>query len=136
MKPLYSGIIINIVGERNNEIREHVEVNSLVECSLDTEYNADELPLPDSTLIFNLMVREGAWPFVFKIPIIHAFSSPFAFSVVSRIHDLSDITDSFEGLVFGRCLGDVVDVVYGFERDIVHYKVNEVGLSSHKQDCD
>ena len=136
MKSLYSGIIINIVGERNNEIREHVEVNSLVECSLDSEYNADEPPLPDSTLIFNLMVREGAWPFVFIIPLLLALTSTFAFSVVSRILDLSNITDSFEGLVFGRCLGDVVDVVYGFKRDIVHYKVNEVGLSSHEQDCD
>lgn len=132
MKPLYSGIIINNVGERNNDIREHVEVKSLVEYSLAHEYNFDELPLPDSTLIFNLMVREGAWPFAFIIPFILAFSSLFAFSVVSRILDLFDITDSFEGLVFGRCLGDVVDVVYGFKRDIVHYKVNEVGLSSHE----
>ena len=132
MKPLYSGIIINNVGERNNDIREHVEVKSLVEYSLAHEYNFDELPLPDSTLIFNLMVREGAWPFAFIIPFILAFSSLFAFSVVSRILDLFDITDSFEGLVFGRCLGDVVDVVNGFKCDKVHYKVNEVGLSSHE----
>jgi hypothetical protein len=128
MKPLYSGMIINKVGEWNNEIWEHVEVNSLVKCSLDSEYNTDEFPLPDYIFILYLRVREGAFSF--------AFESLFAFGAVSCKRDISNIADSVEGFVSGRCPGVVVDVVNGFKCDEVHYKVNEVGLSRHEKHCD
>ena len=39
-----SRIIINYVGEWNNKVGEHIEINSLVECSLDSVYTIDEFP--------------------------------------------------------------------------------------------
>ena len=122
-----SRMIINKVGERNNKIREHIEIDSLVKCSLDFLHNTDELPEPDSVL--NLRVREGVWPFVFVV-------SRFAFGTVSCVSDFSDFADSLEGLVSGRFHKEVVDINDGFECDKVHYKVNEVGLSRHEKDCD